>query len=51
MNTNNMIIKELKKFLKKIEEKHFVIDNDKIPITTDIRGLGTWNFQEMFINI
>ena len=36
-----MIIKELKKFLKKIKEKNFVIDNDKIPITTDTRGLGT----------
>ena len=41
-----MIIKELKRILKKIEEKNIVIDNDKIPITTDIRG-----FQEMFINI
>ena len=36
-----MIIKELKRILKKIEAKNIVIDNDKIPITTDIRGLGT----------
>ena len=36
---------------KKTEEKIIVIDSDKIPITTDQRSLGTWFFQEMFINI
>ena len=41
----------LRKSPKKIEEKIIVIDSDKIPITTDLRGLGTWFFQKMFVNI
>lgn len=34
-----MIIKELRKFPKKIKEKNIVIDSDKIRITTDLRLL------------
>ena len=36
-----MVIKELTKLPKKTEEKKIVIDSDKIPISTNVRGLGT----------
>ena len=41
----------MRKYPKKTEEKNIVTDSDKIPITIDLRGLETWNFQEMFVNV